>query len=261
LKAAALRCYRWSLDPRQALGSALLLTSCLYFFLYEGRWEVWFWVCSTGVHLISICLLFLGFATLWNRQPPRLFTYILLIVLFAAVGGLDEENAVLAGMFLIAEGLVLISRKKQKAIGKVALAGTVLLISLLVNLVSSGFRERLAWEPSNNFMGAVSNTLRTAIIPIREYTLLPLKILVMVALATGLFRLSQKFPAPATANFRRQFILKGVLVTGAVVFSFFIPCYTLSIIAPPRCLVLGYGMVLLFLSDQVIRWYAGSRRM
>jgi hypothetical protein len=253
LKASTARFYGWALKFKSALHMSLVLTACLFLFQYEGRWETWLWVCSTGVHLISIAFLFTGFALLFSPKKAKGLLGILLLLAFAAIGGLDEDNAIIAGGLIGWYALTLLRTRNREDVKKAGVAAVGLLGSFAFNLASSGLRERLAWEPPHNFDNALAYTFQTLAVPVQEYGLLPMKAGVFGLMLAWLYQLTRKNPLHSFQCIPSSVWIRGLIICLLTILSFFIPCYALSIMAPPRCMIVGYLLGLLFIADTVIR--------
>ncbi|MFL5751837.1 MAG: hypothetical protein ACJ76F_00400 [Bacteroidia bacterium] len=228
--------------------SALIITACLYFFMYEGRFEVWQWMSSVSMHLLSLTFLCFGFAML-VKPGAGVSAWIITILCFAAAGGLNETYVIIALILLFIPGSKLRGAVSSTERNKVLLAFAVLLLSFSVNLFSSGISTRLGILPSFTLVQSLKNTVHTAVLPLLHYQLLPLKLMTLLVLILHCKYVSGKINRVVPLK------LETALFTfSLVLFLFYINCYVLSDIVPFRSQSLGYLLITL-----LIMWMAMLR--
>jgi len=137
---------------------------------------------------------------------------------------------------------------------KTYLIAGLILLSLLVNILSSGLQSRLSMLPDFNFLLAVRNTIHSLLLPFIQYHYLPLKAGMLVltyflALRAGHLGLIKKEEFFFTHFLRQLFIVISIIS-----FSFFVPCFLLTDIVADRMASLGYLFFLLFIFNYFTRY-------
>lgn len=233
----------------RSLGPALVATALLYFLLYPGRREVWFWLSSTANHLLSVslCVLLIG---LLIAKKNSILHLVLIFIVAACVGGLNEVNAICTALLMA--GLFFFLKKVDNPVSfkKIALAGSAILLSLLVNFLSDGYKARMDGLPDFTFLQSFKNTLHSFLLPLLQKDVVPVMI---IALLGAVFVLQRQMMKEKKSNQGAKKLMVGWLVAfGLVAFSFFLHCYTLSDIVPARGALWGYSLLLFmaFLSLQ-----------
>jgi hypothetical protein len=233
---------------RQSLYWSLFITAFLFFFFFEGRVELWFWISATGVYLISFILVLNAFAFALRKNQTKI-SILLSTILFFLAGGFSESYALMYLMIL--SGIAFFIYKKQLLPKNNLLAlffGMLVLIgALIINISSPGIHNRLGWLPEFRFLHALKNTLHSLAFPFLRYKHLP-----FVAALTGIFFLFSHFIFSKTAETRKINYSKMILLLFFISISFFIPCYLLTDVVPDRAASLGYFVGVLFLFDQFI---------
>jgi hypothetical protein len=240
-------CRKTCISFQHAFFYSAFVTAFYFFFFFEGRVEVWFWVSATGVHLVSMILALAGFAVLYSEWKAAWKTTASFACFFIA-GGFSESYAILYAVLLF---FILLNgrRTKEKLIPPVSLilALSGLMLAVLLNVASSGITNRLGWLPEFNLVQALKNTLHSLALPVLRLKHLPFKI----ALVTGLFLyVKLRFGVSMQAgNFPWK---KAGLLLGFITLSFFLPCYLLSDIVPDRAAALAYFAGVVFLFDALV---------
>lgn len=223
------------------------ITAFLFFFFYNGKIELWFWVSSTGVYLISLILAMNGFALLFSeKQTPANIT--LSAFLFFLAGGFSESYAIMYLLVLVCFSYKIIRRDPFFAKRKMMIASALIAISagLLINIFSGGAHARLAQLKNFGFIYPFVNTLHSLAFPILQYQSLWIKIII----TSGLLRYASiNFPTHFDVN---EFGKRAKVVILFITLSFFIPAFILSDIVPDRAASLGYLAGTLFLFDYFI---------
>jgi hypothetical protein len=232
--------------PRSVFFSAFI-TAFLFFFFFSAKVEVWFWVSSTGVYLISLIIAMNGFALLFSAKQSVLNATLILFLFFLA-GGFSETYAIMY-LILLTGILIWFFRNanflKQKTAAFFALAGII--AGLAINLSSSGTDNRLELLPDFTFAYALRNTVHSLAFPFLDYKTLAIDILL-----TAAFLLYAHFYFPAVRAGFNYFLKRAVIVLLFISASFFLPCFILSDIVPDRAASLGYFAGVLFLFDYFI---------
>ncbi len=213
---------------RACFQSALGFTISLYFFLFEGRSEIWTWVSSVHAHLLSVTLSFFLFGIL--LLDGKMKRYVLPATLLSlCLGGLNEVNAaailVCLILFALYHTLCRINGKQKIYLSCFAVLG--LIIGLFLNYWSGGTYVRLAMLPDFKILQAFKNTLHTLLLPVLHFQMLP-------AFITGavIFRLT--FPQLEFKRFDKsqlQFVTAAAILFLLVIF---LHCLALSDLDPPR---------------------------
>lgn len=233
---------------KSALLFAAFITSMFFFITLEGSIEVWFWISSTGVYLVSMLIGMNAFALLLSEKQSA-FRISLAAILFFLAGGFSESYAIMYLMLLLFIGFKIARIKqlflKYKATIIFSIIGIV--AGLLINVLSGGANNRLAMLGKFKFLYAFKNKAHSLVLGFHSYPFLLSGILL-----TGLFLLYAYFRFPLPAAGWNYFIKKSIPVLLFISILFFIPCYILSDIVPYRAASLGYLAGVLFLFDYFI---------
>lgn len=220
-------CFQSKKMPQtESLFFSFTFTAALYFLLYDGRHEIWIWVSSVNNHLLSVILSFFLFSVLLKKQYVA--TVILIILLSAFIGGLNEVNALCT--VLVISLLFLQQNKFFIRINKRTLLLSFMLISasLLVNIFSGGYESRMNGLPAFNLFQSVKNTAHTALMPFLQQNLILLR---LIALLVFLFSLDERF---YRKRIGKEYFFTIILSLALMLVSFFLHCLILSDIVPPR---------------------------
>jgi hypothetical protein len=257
LNALANRFWVLHLSFFQSVFAGLLSTACMYFFLFEGRFQTWYWMSSVGVHPLSISLMSLGFACL--LKPIRIGSrfHILAIVCFTFLGGLDElcvlMSFVLFGCMYLNE-----NAKERPALIKLLWPVCVLLaLSFGVNLISSGFGSRMDGQPAFALGQSLKNTVHSALLPILKFHYLPVRLIALTIWLGFVCQLTKSHQIAFVTETRKGFLKRSLAALGLILLSLFIVCYVLCDISPERCMIFPALFFLLYITDTVVR----KRRM
>lgn len=235
----------------KALITGLIFTSILYFLLYPGRREVWFWLSSASNHLLSVSLGLLLFGLLISGKETFLKGGLIFFVA-ALVGGLNEVNAICNSLLIF--GLMFFLPKYcPQAItrrGNYWLAIIGIGLSLGVNFISGGYQTRMQVLPDFNLLQAFKNTMHSILQPILQKDMIPIMIIILLGLGYLLQRQLRKNKMTAT-QLRRELIVfvSMVLLIGS---SFFLHSYTLSDVISARGSIWGYTVFLFVIFTRVL---------
>ncbi|MGZ3865702.1 MAG: hypothetical protein ACXVC6_13080 [Bacteroidia bacterium] len=225
----------------EQLAFSLVFTACLYFLLFEGRWQTWGWVASANTHLMSVIVSLLLFSFLLKNEA-RASSGFWVFFLAAFLGGLNEINAICAA--IMAPGVWLIAKKyfTNIKLSPVNVVITILSItgSLLININSGGYKERMAGLPDFKVVQSLKNTLHSAVMPLLNYQYL-------FYFAAGLL-VFILFISEGRPRLEKKHFVVGLLALSIAGLSFFGHCFTLSDIVPARGAVWADCMLLLMLS-------------
>jgi hypothetical protein len=232
----------------QLLFFSAFITAFLFFFFFAGRLELWFWISSTGVYLISFIIGMNAFALVLAKKQNTL-NFILSILLFFLAGGFSESYAVMYIALLLYLDFKIIRKDVQlsthKATVNFALLGII--AGILINLFSGGVHNRLGELPHFGFFYALKNTAHSIAFSFLRWKYFLLEALLII---TFLFYAHFLFPKPNAGL--KYFLKRSFLVIIFISVSFFIPCYLLSDIVPDRAAAIGYFAGVLFLFDYFI---------
>lgn len=225
----------------EQLSFSLVFTACIYFLLFEGRWQTWGWVASANTHLMSVIVSLLLFSFLLKKEA-RASSGFWVFLLAAFLGGLNEINAICAA--IMAPGVWLIAKKYFTNI-KLSLVNVVITTlsiigSLLINMNSGGYKERMAGLPDFKVAQSLKNTLHSVIMPLLNYQYL-------FYFAAGLL-VFILFVSSGKPRFEKKHFVIGLFAFLIAGLSFFGHCYTLSDIVPARGAVWADCMLLWMLS-------------
>ncbi|MGQ0829967.1 MAG: hypothetical protein ACT4ON_16390 [Bacteroidota bacterium] len=232
---------------------SISLTAFFFFFFFEGRVEVWYWVTATGVHLLSLIAL-LVVISYCIKNELKVTEIILLIVSAMAIGGMSESYAI---MSLIA--LIIIALKKRASFKKTYMIAGLILLSLLVNILSSGLQSRLSMLPDFNFLLAVRNTIHSMLLPFIRYQYLPLKVAMLILTYLLALRIGNLSLLKKEKFLFGHFLRQLLIVISIIAFSFFVPCFLLTDIIAYRMESWGYLCFLLFIFNYFTKYAVNSR--
>ena len=248
------------LSPSKLFFLSAFITSFLFFFFFSGRIEVWIWISSTGVYLISLMIGMNAFALLLSKKqtPVKIF---LTTFLFFLAGGFSESYVVMFLILLFYLGFKIIRNKLNLTNHKVALVLAIIGIAggLAISLISLGVHNRLGMLHDFGFLYAFKNTAHSL-----AFTFLRYKYFLIEILLIACFLLYAHFRFPIASKGMKYFFRKSIPVLLFISISFFLPCYILSDIVPDRAASLGYFAGVLFLFDYFIFTaadFADSRRL
>ncbi len=237
-----------TIDLFQSYFWSAFITSFLFFFYFAGRIELWFWISSTGVYLISLIIGMTAFSLLLSEKSSK-WKLILVAILFFLIGGLSESYAIMYLIILLFLALKHIRNnafiKKNKFNFRLVL--TFLILGLILNLISVGSHNRLNQLQEFAFPYAFKNTLHSLAFVFLRYKYFLLEL----GLTLTLILFSQ-FHYPKNFQGWKHFFYTSFIVFIFIFISFLMPCYILSDIVPDRAAAFGYFAGVLFLFDYFI---------
>jgi len=229
-----------------AFGSALVFTALLYFLQYEGRREIWIWISSAANHLLSVTLCLFLFGFLLKESANFLVTVFALLVA-VCIGGLNEINAICS--VLTMGGLFLLQQYYYPTVKinklRLILAIVGICVSLVLNFLSAGYKIRLEGLPDFTFIQSLKNTLHSFLIPVLDTNLITLSVVALILLGVFIKIRIQQQSGVFTWQKKNTIILMAALTITSL--SFFLHCFTLSDIVPPRGALWGYALTLFVL--------------
>lgn len=220
---------------------SLVFTATLYFLLFEGRWETWGWVSSVNTHLLSVIISLFLFSFL-IKEEARASSVFWVFILSAFMGGLNEVNAICTLLSVL--GLFLLNKfyfpviKFNKT--NLVVSSIVIIISLLVNVYSGGYKLRMEGLPDFTLLQSLKNTLHSFLMPFFHYRYIP-----YFAVALLVFVL---FLKEGRINITKKSLVIAAYAIAIVCVSFFVHCYTLSDVVPARGAIWGYCLLLFVFS-------------
>jgi|GEM_PF-1286887 len=234
---------RQEVSVKHSFAFAFVFTAALYFLLFVGRQEIWAWVSSANNHLLSVILCVFLFCLLLQENDSLLKT-IAVVMLAAAIGGLNEVNSVCCVLAIMGLFLLQWYYYPQLHISKanMLLAVVVIGVSLSINVFSGGYESRMNGLPNFTLTQSIKNTVHTFALPLMQYRHLVLR---LFALLCFLFFIGTNFSALKFSQ-KDIRVVAGLLVIIGV--SFFLHCFILSDIVPARGEVWGYMLGLFILA-------------
>jgi hypothetical protein len=242
----------------EAFFSALVFTSCLYFFLYEGRWETWYWLSSVFIHPFGMSLMFIGFGCMLDEGVKGPVGYTVLGLAFFALGGIQEICSVLSFLFfawIYKECAVV---RRPALLRKMVLAALVLTVSFLGNLLSSGFRTRIDNQPSFRVLQSLKNTIHSMLVPVLDYKYLLPRVLAFLVWILWLRTIFHRMRSEKQMNISEVLKRIALPALGIISVSLFMTCYVLCDIAPQRCLLFPAVVFMIFSTGLVVRYVQPS---
>ena len=234
------------------LTAAMLFTACLYFFVFEGRWETWYWLSSVFIHPFGLTLMFLGFGCILDDKNQKISCYLLMLVSFAALGGIQEICSVLSFFFFFWIWLGNRSAGKDSGLRKIIPAAVVLGLSFLANLFSSGFRTRIDNQPSFHIGQSLKNTVHSVLIPFIDYEFLVPRVLALLIWILWLKMKKEEQTCFSAGHSSLTPLQKISAFSALILGALSMTCYVLCDIAPQRCLLFPAALFLLALSDAML---------
>jgi hypothetical protein len=232
----------------QLLLFSTFITAFLFFFFFAGRLELWFWISSTGVYLISFIIAMNAFALVLAKKQNAL-NIILATLLFFLAGGFSESYVAMYIALLLYLDFKIIRKdmrlSSHKAFVNFALLGII--AGILINLLSGGVHNRLGNLPHFGFFYALKNTAHSIAFSFLRWKYFLLESFLIIA-----FLLYAHFHFPKPNAGWNYFLKQSFPVIIFISISFFIPCYLLSDIVPDRAAAIGYFAGILFLFDYFI---------
>lgn len=217
---------------------SFFLSSSLFLFLIDGRYEVFYWVSGISNHLLSL-IFFLCMLTLFVQDRGIINTSLLAILSFC----LGQMNEVYAVIF-IAIFFFLAFSKKQKWFSYAVMLSMTLL-SLYLNLSAHGtvirFHTLYSIDTHFNAGGAFIDMIDTFKLPFINYRYLPIKIALIVILFLSV---KHYFQLKINMN-EKYFLWSNRLALFAAVASIYLHCFVLGEICTYRGL-LFYTLVLIY---------------
>ncbi|MEO8761633.1 MAG: hypothetical protein ABI388_09410 [Bacteroidia bacterium] len=224
---------------QKSIAFAFVFTATLYFLLFVGRQEIWAWVSSANNHLLSVVLCVFLFSLLL-RESKSFFKTIGVLLLAAAIGGLNEVNAACCVLTIV--GLFLLQKFYYAQLkintSTMILAGVVIAASLSINTLSGGYESRMNTLQDFTLPQSIKNTVHTFALPVMQYNLIGLR---LFALFTFLFYVDANF---SKLKFTKKDLRIFIGVLAIITASFFLHCFILSDITPARGEVWGYTLLL-----------------
>jgi len=231
--------YKVKVSALKSFWFAWVFTATLFFLLFVGRQEIWAWVSSANNHLMSVILCVFLFSLLIKESNSVLKT-ILMCILAAAIGGLNEVNAVCCAMATV--GLFALQKfyYPQLKLNSLTiwLATFIIISSLAVNVISGGYESRMNSLPHFTLPQSIKNTVHTFALPVMQYRYIVLR---LFALLTFLFFVGVDF---SNLKPTKQDIIIAIGVLVIIAILFFMHCYILSDIVPTRGEAWGYTLLL-----------------
>jgi hypothetical protein len=230
------------ISAASSIKASVLYTAALYFLLYPGRREIWFWISSSANHLLSVMLTALLLGLLFKSSGSVVRSFLVFITA-ACIGGLNEVNA-LCDILLLA-GILWFTRKYFPEIPTVRrnffVAMMAILLSLLVNYLSGGYRVRMEGLPNFTLGQSILNTAHSFLLFFLKGDLATLFefVFLLALIVVGAYGAKGRI---LIFNRKNNILLAGCFML--VCLSFFLHCYVLSDVVPPRGALWGYALLL-----------------
>jgi hypothetical protein len=236
----------------QTAAASFLISSWLFFLVYEGRFETWYWMSSVYIHPFGLALLSLGLAPILRKKPASFGMYAVIIFCFLALGGLEEVCSVLS--FFLFAGLYYTSlpENRRTVLLKIVPATIALSLSFATNLLSSGFRTRLDNQPPFRILQSLRNTIHSVLVPVLNYAYLLPRVLAFVVLILWLYQLMGKQSLVFGLDIRKKIWQKTGAAAFLIFLALFMTCYVLCDIAPQRCLIFPGLIFIFYLCDVLL---------
>jgi hypothetical protein len=200
--------------------------SILILLSFTNRFENFIWLNSIPMHLTGLSFLLLLGSQIVTHNKNH---FILLALSFVA-GGFNE---VFCLVFVVLLSVILAYKKIPVSVFLIVIMGIT--VSLLINILSSGFTTRLNLLPSFQLIQSIKNTLHSLLLILfssRMATLISFTALLLIA-SEGYFRNTQWIE-----KIKQNKIIIGISVM-LIIINTFMTCYILSDIAPARAQLLN----------------------
>jgi hypothetical protein len=253
IRAWSERYYRFIPDFAQTAMASFLISACLFFLVYEGRWETWYWLSSVWIHPFGLSLLLLGLSPMLWKEQAGLGAYSLIIVCFLSLGGIQEICSVLAFLFFAGIYYTCPPENKKALRLKIIPAAIALSLSFGANLLSSGFRVRVDNQPPFRILQSLRNTVHSVLVPLLDYTCLLPRALAFAVFVLWLQQVRTKLNREPGSGAYQMFWKKTGAMAFLIFLALFMTCYVLCDIAPQRCLIFPGLIFIIWLGDVLLR--------
>jgi hypothetical protein len=228
-----------------------ILFSAFSFFISFNKGEIWFWMQSTAMFMLSIISFIFGMSIIIGKNK-NIVQYFFLIICFVYAGGAIESYAIfyiiilllLIGGFYISPSNELIKKIKESAFGKVITALVFLAISFIISYTAPGNAIRATWLPEPSFLNSFYITLKSLVklILFKVSPQIPWILLFSIPVMYLGFTKGDPLKAEQTKkkfrNYLGRFFLSGILLVVLIYVMLFPACYVLSEIGPDRSMSL-----------------------
>lgn len=211
--------------------------SLLYFVLYSGKFECFFWMNSIFMHWLGLIFI-LACLALLKYQVKLLFT----LPVFFMCGGFNEIFALTFAFILLSFSFL----EKYKPIHKkIVICSIALVLGLCLNFISGGISTRLQLLPDFQFIQSVKNTLHSIfILFVGQKFSISVLLIILAVMAILVFS-----PKINSFNLSKPEL---ILLAIAFVIGLFLTSFVLSDVAPYRSLILPVAIAIFTLHNSGI---------
>lgn len=220
-----------------------ILFSAFTFFISFNKGEMWFWVVSTTMYIVSISSFLMGLGYVFSKKKT-LSDYFAVAVCFTYAGGASEIYSVFY-VLLMAIFLCLFNKDNLKIYtgdytGKMISGLFFLSAAFIISFTAPGNEVREGWLPEPSFINAFFVTLKSLVklILFKISYQVPWIILFSILFIYTGFRFGNPDNKNKFSNYFKLFIISGLLLVILIYFMLFPACYILSEIGPDRSLSL-----------------------
>ena len=231
------------------LNYSLLFTSFVFLISFS-KGEIWFWVQSTTMFLLSLTLFIIGLSVIINKKK-NFIHYLILAICFTYAGGASETYALFYMIFLISllfcfyifRKIELLKLLKNNSLIKIYISLIFLIISFIISIKAHGNTIRATWLPEPSLIDSFYITFKSLakLIIFKISQQVPWIILFSFPfIYLGFISKNNQKPNNTNDCFKtkhlKYFIISFISLIVLIYFLLFPACYILSEIGPDRSL-------------------------
>lgn len=252
-------------EKKQDILSYSILFSAFTFFFSFGKGEIWFWVQSTTMFIVSIISFIIGFGFILSKQK-NIFHFLIIIPCFIYAGGASETYAVSYILFLmlIIISFIIFPRRgiiaeiKERAFYKIFVALIFLTAAFIISIIAQGNAIRASWLPESSFLKTFYITFKELgkLIIFKFSIQLPWMLLFSIPFMYIGFNHGKTEEKKSLKKIIKPMLLSIFLLVILFYILLFPSCYILSEVGPDRSLSLIILIVAVFIA--VCSYYIGK---
>ncbi|MFH0865531.1 MAG: hypothetical protein V1904_05025 [Bacteroidota bacterium] len=237
-------------------GYAVLFSAFTFFFSF-GKGEIWFWVQSTAMFIVSIIAFLTGLSFTLSRSKNFL-RFFVIIICFTYAGGASETYAVSYLLFLlliIASFFIfpkseIIAKIKGRSFYKIIASLIFLTVAFIISILAPGNAIRASWLPEPSFLKTFYITFKELgkLVIFKFSMQLPWVFLFSIPFMYIGFIHGKTEEKKSIKKIFRPFLFSAIFLIVLLYILLFPSCYILSEVGPDRSLSLIIFLVAVFIS-------------
>ncbi|NTW34175.1 MAG: hypothetical protein HGB12_16415 [Bacteroidetes bacterium] len=235
---------------REVLANYIFLFAAFVFLISYSKGEIWFWIQSTAMFMLSLIMFILGLSIIFNKKNNYL-QYFILAICFIYAGGASETYAFFYIIFLISllvcfftfRNNALVRKLKESSSFKIIISIIFLTVSFIISINAPGNSIRATWLPEQSLISSLFITLKslTKLVIFKVPMQIPWIILFSFPfMYFGFISRSRPYNNKTIelfkTNYFKYFILSLIFLIILIYILLFPACYILSEIGPDRSL-------------------------